>query len=319
MIRGLFILILAHSLLAADGLYTISAPCAPGRCAASVLNDRGDIAGQVFYSGSGPDGRGFEVIAGHLIQPLNPLGGKADYVLPNWINNSGVLALEFGAYRQPSAAGLYLPASGSLVNLNSIRLWTGPARALTVNDSGAVAAITTNPNDPFSIDPRGQATNYFAILNNQISIYSANLNDSSGPGFSFTGMSWMVSSPATGAVEVRKQIIAFSSGGHILERDYGQSGIIRYYINVPGVGEKQLSGLKEPPFAVNDRDELLLRGVVDDYVWDQASSPRRLQDLIDPSSTWTILRGIAINNAGQILVEARQNTFTTSLLLSPPS
>ncbi len=301
----------------ADTLYSISDSCYPAQCTATVLNDRGEIAGQYFNrvsaavpsSADTTDARGFLAAHNGFIAPL--ISDSNSYVLPRGINNAGALAVEYGAYGSASLAGVYSPLSNDLLNLSAVLGWAGPSRALSINDFGDVAAM--NGTSFVEIQPGFRCPCFgfpFAVTNSRQVVYASKSNGRNPTS------TWSVMNSSFEAV-LRGQVISVSAGGHVLEReDY----IIPYYfIYVPGGIERLLSLEDTTPFAINDADQLLVHTQGGDALWDGAGRPRLLTELIGPNSTWKILRGRAINNAGQILVDADNGLRATSLVLSPPA
>jgi hypothetical protein len=310
----LFLLAIQACGAAAAGPYTIAEPCYPAQCNATVLNDRAEIAGQFFtLASTAMDGRGFEATVNGFIAPL--IGDTNSYVLPRGINTAGALAVEYGPYNATSIAGVYSPESRTLLNLNAVMGWSSASRAVTINDSGDVAAFDRTSAIFFpTIIPASRGCPCtgipFAITNNREVIFMEKSNDKTNP----NGLWYVANSTAT--LALRAPPVSVSTAGHILLRE--EFTIPNYYIEVPGSAEKAVSLGDAQPFAINNSDQFLVHRLEGDAIWDGVSAPRLLQALVPPDSMWKILRGRAINNAGQILVDADNGTRLTSLVLSPP-
>lgn len=53
------------------------------------------------------------------------------------------------------------------------------------------------------------------------------------------------------------------------------------------------------------------------FIWDELAGMSDLNDLIDPSSGWTLTGALAINNSGQIVANGDNGTLERAFLLTP--
>lgn len=299
--------------VAGDVSYSVTDPCPAVQCIGTVMNDRGEIAGQYFNlnpagktAPGDRDGRGFESTRNGFIAPLT--GDTGTYVLPRGINSAGSLAVEFGAYTGAPQAGAYAPESRTLVNLSSVAGWNQGSRAVGINDSGDVAAYSLEPGRPsfFGTAICNCGGYPIAFTNDRHAVFTDGLQDTR----------WNVSTPnSTDRVKLRAVVVAVSPGGHILERE--QLAIPNYFVSVLGAGDRALPVGDAEPFAINDLDQLLVHTPEGDAIQDGKSRPQLLRDLVPASSPWKVLRGRALNNRGQILVDADDGVRLTSIILTP--
>jgi hypothetical protein len=288
--------------------YTIRDLCFPSSCTASVLNDNGDIAGPRIDNARTP----FTVDAGKgVTYPAIPSGSFVTHM-----NNNGVIV---GGYPNPAPysappgaveylAYAYVPKLPLFYDLSALTNYAVNSSPLTwINNLGDITGPAPN------VPGYGYVGAVFGITDDRILIAALLIARPGSPPIFFP--------PAL-------QIFAFNRFGEVVGLDtFGNNGFLyRPDFGLIPLPATQVSQGETLPVAINDSGLILFNTGPNALLYDSSGGigqlsgkPVPIHAFVPPSSGWSNLIPVALNNAGQLLVQG-VNVATgrsTSLLLTP--
>jgi len=299
--------------------YRVLDVCFPDSCDASVLNDKGDVAGTLLNGVPTP----FIIPAGkpRSLLPIPPSASMSH------MNSRGVIV---GSYKIPAPSPPYPPGHFNLLPFaydpdTSAFLelyWIGPS-AYYINDRGDITG---------DVEPDAIVLGYspisfvHGITNDGVLLAAYGGYGPSQPLIARPGLP-----PIFLALGLR--LTAFNSSGQVVGAGgYGDAAVI--FLFKPDIGMVQVPPGVEPRLTamavgvgINDSGTVLLKtGGPGSLVWDSTGvtavtgsqlTPLRL--LLPADSGWTNLTAVALNNTGQVLVQGVDVATgrNTALLLTP--
>ena len=237
---------------------------------ATAINDQGMVVGYSDSSGAGNDTRGFLYTGNGPMKDLGTLGGPDTQACD--INNSGQIV---GVSQLPNGTydGFLYSGHGPMVDL-------GPYRAILINNAGQIAAVT---------GPAGSIQAYMSSGGTGSWVPIGSLGGPETCVYGMNNLGAVVGFSTTSASGAYNAFVY--SGGTMTDlgtfgglvscaNSVNDQGVVVGYADYPG---GQLDGRA--------------------FIYYGSGSIEDLNNLIDPSSGWTIDVADAINDRGQIAAE----------------
>jgi hypothetical protein len=306
-----------HALPAGAPRYGILDVCFPDSCAASVLNDKGDVAGSLLNGVLTP----FLIPAG---KPRSLLSIPPSASMSH-MNSRGVIV---GAYAipypsPPAPPGHYFDAAFAYAPDTSAFLELYGPRAFYINDRGDISGyVAPDANGALSVLGYSPIAFVHGITNDGVLLASYLAGGNYGT------QQILIAQPGLPPIYLAQglQLTAFNSSGQVVGKGYPADPAFLFKPDVGTVpvppGEALAVGV-----GINDGGTVLFKsGGPSALVWDSTGLdavtgsqlvPLRL--LVPADSGWTNLTAVALNNTGQVLVQGVEIATgrNTALLLTP--